>query len=94
MAKVTSTGIEDVFVSRKTKNFKACLKNLYGKHKALTLTLYLPSRTVLPKQKHNLEPRAKAKFISEKLCPAGENHCQNNTENLNFSCDQHSWESS
>lgn len=80
--------------SKEIRILKACLKNFHGRYKALTETFYLPSRIVLPKQKHNLEPQTKAKFISENPCPAGENNWQNNTYNIDFSCDQHSWESS
>lgn len=72
------------------RNFKACPKNFHSRHKALTETFYLPFKTVLPMQKHNLEPQTKAKFVSGKLCPTGENTCHNNTDKFNIKCDQHS----
>lgn len=92
MVKVTSTGTEDLYVSREKGKFKAYPKNFHSRHKALTGTLYLPFRTVLPRQKHNLEPQTKAKFISGKLCPPEGNNCHNNPENFNIKCDQGSLE--
>lgn len=74
-----SVGKQDIL-----KHFKQT-----NKQKALTDTSI---SIVLSKQNNNMEPWSKAKFVSEKPCPPGENN--ENTAHPNFRCEQHPWESS